>query len=150
MPTPDLTTARADKISAYIRDDAFAKWLGATIEVIEPGYSRVSLQVEEDMTNFHGTTHGGVIFSIADMAFAAACNSRGQTSVALNVNVSFLRATPAGVRLVAEAREQHQDGPIALYDLTVHTEPSNELVAKCQAMAYRRKDWFVPEENDSQ
>ena len=68
MPTPDLTTARAEKIAAYIRDDAFAKRLGATIEVIEPGYSRVSIEVGEDMTNFHGTTHGGVIFSIADMA----------------------------------------------------------------------------------
>ncbi|MFQ5420387.1 MAG: PaaI family thioesterase, partial [Anaerolineae bacterium] len=115
MNTPD----RQRQIAAKIRQDSFAALLGAEIELIEPGYSRVSLTITPHMLNFHGSTHGGVIFSLGDIAFAAAGNSRGQTAVALNVDTSFLQATSAGDHLIAEAREQHIGGPIALYDITI-------------------------------
>lgn len=132
-----------EQILQHIEQDAFANWLGATIEELRAGYSRVSLTVGPTMTNFHGTTHGGVVFGLADAAFAAASNSRGQTAVALNMTISYLQATHMGDQLVAEAQEQHQGGPIALYDIVVMRQPSGEPVAKLQAMVYRKKEWFV-------
>ncbi|MCA9966106.1 MAG: hotdog fold thioesterase [Anaerolineales bacterium] len=133
------------RILQHIEQDAFANWLEAKIEEIRAGYSRVSLTVKPTMTNFHGTTHGGVVFGLADVAFAAASNSRGQTAVALNMTISYLQATSVGDQLVAEAQEQHQGSPIALYDIVVTRQPSGEPVAKLQAMVYRKKEWFVSE-----
>lgn len=137
---------RQAAIAGYIQTDHFAAYLGAEIEAIEPGYSRVTLTVSEDMQNFHGMTHGGLIFSLGDIAFAAASNSHGQTAVALNVNISFLKPTRAGDQLMAEAREQHMGGRTALYEITVTERRTGHLVARSQAMVYRKRDWFVAEE----
>ena len=131
------------EIEAHIRKDAFANWLGAIIETIEPGYSRVSLTVTETMLNFHGMTHGGLVFALGDIAFAAASNSHGQTALALNVAISFLRATKAGDHLVAEAKEVHLGGATALYDILVTEAESGQLVAKSQATVYRKRANFV-------
>ena len=91
--------ARQAAIEAHIQQDAFAGFLGAEVEVVAPGHSRASLTVTEQMVNFHGMTHGGVIFALSDLAFAAAGNSRGQVAVALNVNIHFLSPSQAGDRL---------------------------------------------------
>jgi acyl-CoA thioesterase len=130
-------------IAAHIRKDPYANWLGATIETIEPGYSRVSLMVTASMLNFHGMTHGGLVFSLGDIAFAAASNSHGQTALALNVAVSFLRPTGVGDHLVAEAKEVHLGGATALYDIVVIEQNSRQLVAKCQATVYRKRESFA-------
>ncbi|MFC1856998.1 hotdog fold thioesterase [Thermodesulfobacteriota bacterium] len=137
--------SRQKAINEHIQNDPFAKNLGAVVEILGPGHSRVSLTVTEDMTNFHGMIHGGIIFSVSDFAFAAASNSRGQTAVALNVNISFLRACKPGDQLVAEAIEQHAAGPTALYDISVIDKQTGELVAQSQDLVYRKRDWFVPE-----
>ena len=138
---------RKRKINEYIQRDQFARFLGATIEVLKPGHSRVTLTVTDDMVNFHGTTHGGVIFALGDMAFAAAGNSSGQAAVALNVGINFLRASKPGDRLVAEAIEQSSEGPMALYDITIRDERTGALVAKSHDLAYRKKSWFVPQKD---
>jgi acyl-CoA thioesterase len=130
-------------INNYIQNDPFARWLGARVEIVEPGHSRVFLTVKEEMANFHGITHGGIVFAIGDMAFAAASNSYGQTAVALNVAIHFLRETRPGDRLVAEARQEHMGGRTALYSITVREEKSGNLVAKSQDLVYRKKHWFV-------
>ncbi|MEM7111873.1 MAG: hotdog fold thioesterase [Chloroflexota bacterium] len=137
---------RQEKIIAHLRKDAFAEQLGVKIAEVKSGYSRVTITVQPNMVNFLGLTHGGVVFSLADMALAAASNSRGQTAVALNIDIGFLKATYAGDQLEAVAQEQHQGGPIALYDIAVTRQPDGELVAKLQAMVYRKKEWFVPPE----
>lgn len=133
-------------IRDYILKDPFARRLGATVEAIAPGYSRVSLEVTEEMLNFHGMTHGAVVFALSDIAFAAAGNSRGQTAVALNASISFLKATRPGDQLVAEARELHTSGPTALYEIAVTDRRTGELVASSQDMVYRKREWFVPAE----
>ena len=136
--------SRLDAIRRYIEKDAFANFLGATVEVPAPGHSRVTLTVTTDMVNFHGMTHGGLIFTLGDIAFAAAGNSHGQTAVALNVNISFLKASAVGDRLVAEAREVHAGGRTALYDIQVHNERTGDVLARSQDLVYRKKEWFVP------
>lgn len=136
---------RDQKINEYIQRDSFARFLGAEVEIVAPGHSRVSLAITENMVNFHGATHGGVIFALGDMAFAAASNSRGQTAVALNVAINFLKATAAGDYLIAEAIEQAAAGPTALYDISIRNARTGDLVAKSQDLVYRKKEWFVPE-----
>jgi acyl-CoA thioesterase len=137
-------SSRQAAINGYIQKDPFASHLGAQVEVLSPGHSRVSLTVTEDMVNFHGITHGSIIFALSDIAFAAASNSHGQIAVALNANISFLKATTPGDRLVAEAREQHAGGRTALYEIAVVDQRSGELVAQSQNLVYRKSEWFVP------
>ena len=133
----------APEIETHIRKDAFANWLGATIETIEPGYAKVTLTVTEAMLNFHGMTHGGLVFALGDIAFAAASNSHGQTALALNVAINFLRPTGAGDHLVAEAKEVQLGGATALYDILVTEQNSQRLIAKSQATVYRKRETFV-------
>ena len=131
-------------INAHIQNDAFARLLGAEVTIVAPGHSRVFLTVTDQMTNFHGMTHGGLIFSLGDLAFAAAGNSRGQTAVALNVSIFFLNPSKAGDRLVAEAKECHLGGRTGLYEITVTEEKSGKIIARSQDLVYRKKEWFVP------
>jgi len=125
-----------------IRQDPFARFLGIELLELREGYSKVTCIVTEHMLNFHGIPHGGAIFSLADVAFAAASNSYGQTAVALNVNVSFLAAAPVGTRLYAEATEESLGRRTALYRLAVVTEDGN-LVALCHGTVYRKNERFV-------
>jgi acyl-CoA thioesterase len=137
---------REKMILDHVKNDPFARQLGAEVVIVKPGHSRVTLTVTDDMLNFHGMTHGGVIFALGDIAFAAASNSHGQTAVALNVAINYLKASTSGDRLVAEAREQHTSGPTALYDITIKDDRTGQLVAKSQDLVYRKKEWFVPED----
>lgn len=138
----------APELIERMRSDAYARFLGATVEAVAPGYARVSLTVHESLLNFHGITHGGVVFGLADIAFGAASNSHGNKALALSASVNFLRATQAGDQLVAEAREVSQSGPTACYDITVSEARSGELVAKCQGMVYRKREPIItPESN---
>ncbi|MEX1300482.1 MAG: hotdog fold thioesterase [Desulfotignum sp.] len=133
------------KILDLVQRDPFARHLGATVEILAPGHSRVSLTVTDVMTNFHGTTHGGVIFAISDMAFAAACNSHGRVAVALNVSICYLKPSFPGDRLVAEATEIHNGRRTSLYDITVTNEDTGALIARSQDQAYRKNERLVPE-----
>ncbi len=137
---------RREAINNEVQKDQFAAHLGAKVEILEPGHCRVSMTIKEWMTNFLGMTHGSVIFAVSDMAFGAASNSHGQTAVALNVDISFLKASKPGDQLVAEAKEVHGGGRMALYDIKVHNAQTGELIAKSQDLAYRTNEWFVPKE----
>jgi acyl-CoA thioesterase len=131
------------QIERYILKDPFARHLGARVEILAPGHSRATLTIGEEMVNFHGLAHGGVVFTLGDMAFAAAANSFGQTAVALNVAINFLKPSRAGDRLVAEACLCHEGGPTALYAVTIRDASTGELVAQSEDLAYRKKTWFV-------
>ena len=138
-----MQNSRRSEINAHISQDPWANHLGAKLEEVRDGYSRYSLTVKPEFMNFHGMTHGGLVFSLGDIAFAAASNSRGQMAVALDVTVSFLKAGAAGDTLVAECTELSQNGPIALYDIIVKNGETGELVSKSQATVYRKKQMFV-------
>jgi len=144
-----MNDIRKQKINERIQRDPFTRLLGAKVEILKPGHSMATLTITDDMVNFHGTTHGGVVFALGDIAFAAASNSHGQTAVALNVGINFLKATSSGDRLIAEAIEQTTNGPMALYDIIIRDDRTGELVAKSHDLVYRKKEWFVPIENGS-
>jgi acyl-CoA thioesterase len=134
------------EIRKHLETDTMAQSLGIELLEIHEGYSMCAMIVNEQMLNAHGSAHGGAIFTLADYAFAAACNSYGQVAVALQVSINFLDAVKPGVRLVAEAKEEALTPRIGLYRLTVINE-SGKLVASAQATAYRKKDWFAGKES---
>jgi acyl-CoA thioesterase len=101
------------------RDDLASRGLGMTLDSVAAGRATVSMTVREDMTNGHGTAHGGFIFTLADSAFAFACNSHNERTVAQACDIVFTAPAHAGDRLVAEAVERHRFGRNGLYDIRV-------------------------------
>lgn len=91
------------------------------IEDAREGYARVCMKVRADMLNGHAMTHGGMIFLLADTAFAYACNSRNVSTVAQNASISFLAPSKEGDVLVAEARETALVGRSGVYQITIRT-----------------------------
>ena len=110
------------------RDQASAA-LGMVVEVDEPGRSVVSMRVREDMTNGFAITHGGLVFALADTAFAIACNEDERVTVAAGADITFLKATRAGQTLTAEAVRRTVSGRTGLYDVTV-TDETGDVVAE--------------------
>ena len=123
------------ELRARIEADPWARALGIRFLVFERGLCRVGMTIQPHMVNFQGYPHGGVIFSLADIAFGAACNSHGGTAVALNMTISFLTAVPAGSRLVAEAREIKQGRRAGFYQVSVTSE-EGALVAQVHCVAH--------------
>lgn len=137
-----MTIPATNPIFMKIGQDPFARRMGIELQEVRAGYSRVSMTLTPDMLNFHGIPHGGAIFSLADAAFAAASNSDGQTAVALSVTISFLAAAEPGSHLVAEAQELRKGHRSGFYQIAVRKE-TGELIATCQAVVYRRQEFFV-------
>ena len=102
--------------------DAASRAAGMRIEEIGPGCAVLSQVLRGDQLNGHGTAHGGVLFTLADSAFAFACNSRNRRAVAQHAAITFLSAGRGGERLLATAREAALMGRSGTYDVTVTGE----------------------------
>ena len=99
-----------------------------SLDWVRPGMARLPMPVTAAMLNGHGTCHGGFIFTLADSAFAFACNTDGAASVASHCAISFLRPVMLGERLVAEAVERYRVGRSGIYDVQVTA--AGEVVAE--------------------
>jgi len=109
--------------------DAAAAMLGMHVEVDAPGEAVVSMTVREDMLNGFLITHGGLVFALADTAFAIACNEDGRATVAAGADITFLKSTKAGQTLRATAARRIVSGRTGLYDVTV-TDETGDVVAE--------------------
>jgi acyl-CoA thioesterase len=103
-------------------DDKASAGLGMEIVSIGPGRADVAMTITEAMVNGHGTCPGGFIFSLADSAFAFACNSYNQRAVAQHCSITFLAPGRLGDRLVAKASEESRAGRSGLYDIDVFNQ----------------------------
>lgn len=110
------------------RDQASAM-LGMVVEADEPGRAVVSMPVREDMLNGFAITHGGLVFTLADTAFAIACNEDERVTVAGGADITFLKSTTAGQTLTATAVRRVVNGRNGLYDITV-TDETGDIVAE--------------------
>lgn len=119
--------ARKVADALYARD-VTAQKLGMTIEDVGMGRCRLEMKVASDMVNGHDVAHGGYIFTLADTAFAYACNGRNQVTLAQHAQITFISPGRAGETLVADARELSRTGRSGLYDITV-TGDDGRLVA---------------------
>jgi acyl-CoA thioesterase len=115
--SPDtLARACAD---AMWQDDRASQGLGMEITAIGPGRATLTMTIQPHMVNGHGIAHGGFIFTLADSAFAFACNSHNERTVAAQGNITFIRPGKLGDRLIAEAREISRSGRSGIYDVRI-------------------------------
>jgi acyl-CoA thioesterase len=114
----DLARRVADTLLR--REGAGPAW-GIVIEEAREGFARISMTVRDDMLNGHRSVHGGMVFALADTAFAYACNSRNETTVAQSASIAFLAPAHTGDVLTAEAREVSRSGRSGVYQVSVKT-----------------------------
>ena len=107
---------------------------GVEIEEAREGYARIRMALRADMLNGHGIAHGGMIFALADTAFAYACNGRNLKTVAAQASIVFLDAAREGEVLVAEAREQAVVGRSGVYNVAVRTQ-DGRAIAQFQGLS---------------
>ena len=110
--------------------DRASQDLGMQILDVGPGRAKLAMTVAERMVNGHGLCHGGFIFTLADSAFAFACNSHGRHAVAQHCAVTFLTPGRLGMRLIAEANERHRSERSGIYDITVRDETDGTVIAE--------------------
>ncbi|MDD3353689.1 hydroxyphenylacetyl-CoA thioesterase PaaI [Zoogloea sp.] len=135
IPTEPQALAQAVTEAMWSRDRA-GQALGLKIEEVRPGFARVSMQVRGDMVNGHHICHGGLIFSLADTAFAYACNSYNKNTVASACHIDFLAPGKENDTLTAEAVEMSASGRTGVYDVTVR-DSSDKTIALFRGKSYR-------------
>jgi acyl-CoA thioesterase len=114
---------RAKKSSeAMWENDHSSQWFGMQITHVDEGSATLSLVVQKHHTNGHGMCHGGVTFTLADSAFAFACNSRNQATVAQHNSITYIALASLGDTLTASAREVSLIGKSGIYDVTVSNQ----------------------------
>ena len=118
-----------DERRERIESDPFCEKMGIELAALGPGTATTELTVTDDLLNFHGTPHGGAIYSLADAAFAAASNGEGDTALAIETNVSYYEAVDVGEILTAEAERVHRRGRTASYRVAVTDEDDDEVAA---------------------
>jgi len=121
-----------------MKRDAASALLGMMVEHDEPGRAVVSMRVREDMLNGFAITHGGLVFALADTAFAIACNEDEKVTVAAGADITFLKSTHAGQTLTATAARRVISGRSGLYDVTV-TDETGDAVAEFRGRSITTK-----------
>ena len=126
----------AEVVAHMLHNDLFSQWLGISIIEIKVGYSKIKMTVRPEMINGFGIVHGGIAFSLADSAFAFACNNRNVLSVALDTSINFLKPVNVADVLVAEAIELHNGRSTGLYHITISNQ-QNVTVAIFKGTCFR-------------
>jgi len=130
----------AERVGAgMFAEDAASRALGMSVEAMGPGYARLSMSVRPDMLNGFKICHGGFITTLADSAFAFACNSANRLTVAAAITVDFIAPAREGDRLTAEARELSITGRTGIYDVKVVNQ-AGETIALLRGRSHRLKD----------
>ena len=123
-------------VTQMLKDDLFSQWLGIEVIEITEGYSKIKMTVRTEMINGLGIVHGGIAFSLADSAFAFACNNRNVLSVALDTSINFLKPVQVGDILIAEANELHNGKSTGLYQVSISNQQQH-LVALFKGTCFR-------------
>jgi acyl-CoA thioesterase len=146
-PWPDgLDDVRAG-LDDVFRSNPYLAQVGAELVDWGPGWAHVRTLPSSKALNIAGTVHGGLIASLADLAFEVACNSYGRKCVAVQFDSHFASAARAGIPLVAECRETSRATRIASYRIEVREESSESPpTALCTAIAYRTNGWHLGED----
>lgn len=131
-----------EKICEKISRDPYANLLGIKILELKEGYAKASVTIRSEMVNFHGVAHGGLIASLADVAFAAASNSHNRKALALGLSINYRRSVEVGETIMAEAFEESLGNATALYKIVVK-DSKGALVASGQGLVYRMKESVV-------
>jgi acyl-CoA thioesterase len=131
-----MQTIHGSVVAHMMQNDYFSQWLGIEVLEIKEGYSKIKMTVRKEMVNGFGIIHGGIPFSLADSAFAFACNNRNNLSVALDVTITFTKAVNIADILTAEAKEVHNGKSTGVYLIDVMNQ-KNEQVALFKGTCFR-------------
>lgn len=127
----------AQKVVNHLTEnDLFSKWLGIEVLEIREGYSKIKMTIRNEMQNGFGIVHGGVTFSLADSAFAFACNNRNNLSLALDASINFIKPVHFGDVLSAEAKELHNGKSTGLYQISISNQ-NDHVIALFKGTCFR-------------
>jgi acyl-CoA thioesterase len=140
MTPHEIARACADIMWA---EDRASQGLGMELLDVGPGTATLAMTVRADMVNGHGMCHGGFIFTLADSAFAFACNSHDQRTVAQACAVTYIAPAKLGDRLIATGRERHRAGRSGITDVTV-TRDGGEVIAEFRGNSRTVEGRFLP------
>ena len=129
---------------AMWRDDQASQALGMSLDAVGPGTATLSMTVTDSMINGHEICHGGLIFTLADSAFAFACNAYNRVTVAQHCSVTFLAPAKLGDRLTARAEERSRNGRSGIYDIRVDNQ-DGKAIAEFRGHSRTIKGHLVPE-----
>ena len=124
-------------IKEFFKNDRFAAHSGIELLEVSEGYAKARMRIEDHHLNGINVVHGGAIFTLADLAFAAASNSHGTVAVAINASIWYVKAAMEGT-LLAEAKEVSLNPKLATYSIEI-TDEGGEIVAAFEGMVYRKK-----------
>ncbi len=123
-------------IQEFIHRDTFARHCGIELIEVGQGFAKTKVTLADWHLNGLNMPHGGIIFTLADVAFAAAANYRGIPTVALNVNISYLKSTESKT-LYAEVREVNEEGRVGSYQAKI-TDQTGQIIAIFEGLGYRK------------
>jgi acyl-CoA thioesterase len=123
-------------VSKMMKNDLFSQWLQLEVIEITEGYSKIKMRLRNEMINGFNVIHGGIIFALADSAFAFASNNRNNLSMALDCSISFNKASKPDDTLIAEAKEIHNGKSTGLYTITIINQ-NNDHVALFKGTCFR-------------
>jgi len=147
--SPEEATALARRVAdAMFARDTASKALGMRIVRVAPGVAEVAMTVRADMLNGHGICHGGFIFTLADSAFAYACNSFNLSTVASGCGIDFVAPAREGDVLCAVAHERSASGRTGVYDVEVRNQ-RGEAIALFRGKSYRIRGHVLSDEKDA-
>jgi acyl-CoA thioesterase len=131
-----MSTIHEDVVSHMMENDFFSQWMGVEVLEVKEGHSKIKMTIRKEMVNGFGIVHGGIPFSLADSAFAFACNNRNNLSVALDVTITFTKAVNVGDVLTAAAKEVHNGRSTGVYLISVFNQ-NNDQVALFKGTCFR-------------
>lgn len=120
-------TLASTVVTHMMQHDLFSQWLGIEVLEVREGYSKIKMTVRPEMINGFGIVHGGIAFSMADSAFAFACNNRNVLSVALDTSINFIKPVHVGDILSAQAKEIHNGKSTGLYHISIQNQHDHEV-----------------------
>jgi len=126
-----------------MKKDAFSRWLGIEVIVVDKGYAKLKMKVKDEMLNGFGIAHGGITYSLADSALAFASNGHGKMSVSTGTSIAHFRQVQLADILTAEAQETNLGEKVAHYQISI-TNQDEDVVASFFGSVYRTsKDWEI-------
>lgn len=137
-----MPTAK-EVVNHMMEHDLFSQWLGIEVLEVKEGYSKIKMKIRKEMINGFGIVHGGIAFSLADSAFAFACNNRNVLSVALDTSINFTKPVHIDDLLTAEALELHNGRSTGLYHITIRNQ-RDHTVALFKGTCFRTNKALIP------
>lgn len=124
-----------EKIKEHVEKEPYVRLFDIKVLELKPGYSVTQMKTKDEHKNLHSNTHGGAIFSLLDVAFGSAANSYGVTTVALNIDINYIRPSSPGDVLTATASEVSRGKTVGTYNIVVKNH-RDKIVASCQAIGF--------------